>query len=184
MATTANCAPKSRAGLDLCGRHSVDDHGVAARHSAAAAEAWSGHGRPRTANAGIAHQAWRSRGLQSDLQARLAQDRMREGAAEPLPRALRGSVRAPWRRQRGDPRPQEWLLIEWPEGEPEPTKYWLATLPDEIRIRRWSISANCAGASSAIIRSSSRKLASGTSRVAVGEASTITPRCASPPTDS
>jgi SRSO17 transposase len=23
----------------------------------------------------------------------------------------------------------EWLLIEWPEGEPEPTKYWLATLP-------------------------------------------------------
>ena len=24
---------------------------------------------------------------------------------------------------------QEWLLIEWPEGEAEPTKYWLSTLP-------------------------------------------------------
>jgi SRSO17 transposase len=27
------------------------------------------------------------------------------------------------------PRPEEWLLIEWPEGEKEPTKYWLSTLP-------------------------------------------------------
>ena len=28
---------------------------------------------------------------------------------------------------------EEWLLIEWPEGEAEPTKYWLSTLPAEIR---------------------------------------------------
>jgi SRSO17 transposase len=27
---------------------------------------------------------------------------------------------------------EEWLLIEWPEGEAEPTKYWLSTLPAEI----------------------------------------------------
>jgi SRSO17 transposase len=26
-------------------------------------------------------------------------------------------------------REQEWLLIEWPRGQAEPTKYWLATLP-------------------------------------------------------
>lgn len=26
-------------------------------------------------------------------------------------------------------RPEEWLLIEWPRGEDEPTKYWLSTLP-------------------------------------------------------
>jgi len=32
--------------------------------------------------------------------------------------------------QRSDPRPEEWLLIEWPRGEPEPTKYWLSTLPE------------------------------------------------------
>jgi SRSO17 transposase len=31
---------------------------------------------------------------------------------------------------------QEWLLIEWPEGEPEPTKYWLSTLPADISFRR------------------------------------------------
>jgi SRSO17 transposase len=30
---------------------------------------------------------------------------------------------------RQTPRPEEWLLVEWPKGEPEPTKYWLSTLP-------------------------------------------------------
>jgi len=30
----------------------------------------------------------------------------------------------------------EWLLIEWPEGEGAPTKYWLSTLPADIRFRR------------------------------------------------
>jgi SRSO17 transposase len=34
------------------------------------------------------------------------------------------------------PRPEEWLLIEWPENEPEPTKYWLATLPEDIAFDR------------------------------------------------
>src|ERR1019366_3399947 len=33
-------------------------------------------------------------------------------------------------------RPEEWLLIEWPEGEDEPTKYWLSTLPKEVSFRR------------------------------------------------
>jgi SRSO17 transposase len=28
-------------------------------------------------------------------------------------------------------RPEEWLLIEWPAGEEQPTKYWLSTLPNE-----------------------------------------------------
>ena len=30
---------------------------------------------------------------------------------------------------------EEWLLIEWPEGEAEPTKYWLSTLPANISFR-------------------------------------------------
>jgi len=30
---------------------------------------------------------------------------------------------------RAEPHPEEWLLMEWPTGEPEPTKYWLSTLP-------------------------------------------------------
>jgi SRSO17 transposase len=31
---------------------------------------------------------------------------------------------------------EEWLLIEWPEDEDEPTKYWLSTLPAEISFRQ------------------------------------------------
>jgi SRSO17 transposase len=30
----------------------------------------------------------------------------------------------------------EWLLIEWPEGEAEPTKYWLSTLPAQVGYQR------------------------------------------------
>jgi SRSO17 transposase len=30
----------------------------------------------------------------------------------------------------------EWLLIEWPEGDAEPAKYWLSTLPANISFRR------------------------------------------------
>lgn len=33
-------------------------------------------------------------------------------------------------------RPEEWLLIEWPKGEKEPTKYWLSTLPKTISFCR------------------------------------------------
>jgi SRSO17 transposase len=29
----------------------------------------------------------------------------------------------------------EWLLIEWPEGDAEPTKYWLSTLPADVSLR-------------------------------------------------
>ncbi|MGH2360801.1 MAG: transposase, partial [bacterium] len=29
-------------------------------------------------------------------------------------------------------RPEEWLLIEWPKDESAPTKYWLATVPDDV----------------------------------------------------
>jgi SRSO17 transposase len=31
--------------------------------------------------------------------------------------------------------PEEWLVIEWPLGETEPTKYWLATLPQSIAFK-------------------------------------------------
>ena len=30
---------------------------------------------------------------------------------------------------------EEWLLVEWPEGEDAPTKYWLSTLPKSIPFR-------------------------------------------------
>src|SRR4051794_21676599 len=34
------------------------------------------------------------------------------------------------------PRDEEWLLIEWPEGEAEPAKYWLATIPPDMPFER------------------------------------------------
>jgi SRSO17 transposase len=36
--------------------------------------------------------------------------------------------------QRSEPRADEWLVIEWPRGEPAPTKYWLSTLSATIRV--------------------------------------------------
>jgi SRSO17 transposase len=32
---------------------------------------------------------------------------------------------------RSEPHPDEWLLIEWPSDESEPTKYWLSTAPTD-----------------------------------------------------
>src|SRR5437867_9389438 len=34
------------------------------------------------------------------------------------------------------PRPEEWLLIEWPRGAAAPIKYWLSTLPPTAKIGR------------------------------------------------
>jgi SRSO17 transposase len=31
--------------------------------------------------------------------------------------------------------PEEWLLIEWPRGETEPTKYWVSTLPPTTKLK-------------------------------------------------
>jgi SRSO17 transposase len=33
-------------------------------------------------------------------------------------------------RQHGGELPVRWLLVEWPRGKPEPTKYWLSDLPE------------------------------------------------------
>src|SRR4051794_39832786 len=35
-----------------------------------------------------------------------------------------------------DSRPKEWLLIEWPDGENEPIKYWVSTLPEDVAFRQ------------------------------------------------
>ena len=63
---------------------------------------------------------------------------MRRGTAARLSsRFARVRVRVAHRDyQRTDNRPQEWLLIEWPEGEKGSTKYWLSTLPEAITFRR------------------------------------------------
>ena len=60
--------------------------------------------------------AWRE-GTNSKLSSRFAAVRVRAAHRDTL---------------RGTPRDEEWLLIEWPKVEPEPTKYFLSTLPADI----------------------------------------------------
>lgn len=35
-----------------------------------------------------------------------------------------------------EPHDEEWLLIEWPKGEPEPIKYWLSTLSPATKLKQ------------------------------------------------
>jgi SRSO17 transposase len=44
---------------------------------------------------------------------------------------IRPAHRDDWR---SEPHPEEWLLIEWPRGEAEPTKYWLSTLAAHTKL--------------------------------------------------
>jgi SRSO17 transposase len=60
--------------------------------------------------------SWRT-GVKEDLKSRFAALRVRP------------AHRDYWR---AEPHPEEWLLIEWPEGESEPAKYWLSTLPADM----------------------------------------------------
>ena len=57
----------------------------------------------------------------------------REGSADQLSsRFARVRVRVGYNKLIPEKLSPEWLLIEWPEGEAEPTKYWLSTLPESI----------------------------------------------------
>lgn len=40
------------------------------------------------------------------------------------------------RATRGGQLPVRWLLAEWPDGEANPVKYWLASLPAEVALGR------------------------------------------------
>ena len=62
----------------------------------------------------------------------------REGTAEHLSsRFARLRVRVAHRDYAlTESRPEEWLLIEWPEGEEKPAKYWLSTLPKNITFHK------------------------------------------------
>ena len=42
---------------------------------------------------------------------------------------VRAAHRDYWRKE---PHPEQWLLVEWPAAEKEPTKYWLSNLPASI----------------------------------------------------
>ena len=104
-----------------------------------AAKDWSGRGRRTSAlrrdaehqpvsakqlALGLPKQAWRRvtwrEGSNTKLASRFAAVRVRPAHRD---------------YQRSTPRPQEWCLIEWPADEPEPTQYFLSTLPATISRR-------------------------------------------------
>src|SRR5262249_40232466 len=68
----------------------------------------------------------------------LADDHLARGTNEPLRSCFaRLRIRIAHRDfERREPWPEEWLLIEWPKDEKEPTKYWLSTLPKTIGFAR------------------------------------------------
>jgi SRSO17 transposase len=100
---------------------------------------WSGRGRrPKLVRRDDKHQPVSVKELALGLPKRAwCTIKWREGAAEWLSsRFARVRVRAAHHDYKlTDTRPEEWLLIEWPKGEKEPTKYWLSTLPKDITFR-------------------------------------------------
>jgi SRSO17 transposase len=101
---------------------------------------WSGRGRPPTRlRRDEAHQPLAVR----ELALALPKDAYRtvtwgEGTQVPL-RSRFAAVRviaAHQDDQRTHPRAAQWVLIEWPPGEPEPTKYYLSTLPPRTALKK------------------------------------------------
>jgi SRSO17 transposase len=67
--------------------------------------------------------AWREIGWRQGSQGRL-RSRFAAVRVRPAHRDYR----------RTEPYPEEWLLIEWPKGTAEPTKYWFSTLPEKTSL--------------------------------------------------
>ncbi len=78
----------------------------------------------REVTLGLPKRAWRTvkwrEGSADWLSARFARVRVAVGHNKLIPEKLS----------------PEWLLVEWPEGEAEPTKYWLSTLPETVSFQR------------------------------------------------
>jgi SRSO17 transposase len=116
---------------------------------------WSGRGRPPTrmrrspehrpvsvkrSARSLPARAWRTvawrEGGQADLSSRFAARRVRPAHRDAL---------------RADPRPEEWLLVGWPEGAAEPGGYWPSNLPPRTALEalvgaakaRWRIARDC-----------------------------------------
>jgi SRSO17 transposase len=102
------------------------------------AKPWSGRGRPpKLLRRGPEHQPLAAEGLAMALPAGAWQAvRWREGTTGALASRFAAVRVRPAHRDmdRAEPRAEEWLLVEWPEGGKEPTKYWLSTLPGTMAI--------------------------------------------------
>lgn len=97
------------------------------------AKRWSGRGRPTSLiRRNAEHQPVSAKELALSLPKRTwRRITWREGSNAPLVSRFAAVRVRPAHRDynRSAPRPEEWCLIEWPAGAPEPAKYWLSTLP-------------------------------------------------------
>ena len=148
------------------------------------AKEWCGHGkRPSLLRRDKDHRPVTTKQLAMGLpQSAWTKVIWREGSNTPLASRFAALRLRPASRdwKRSTPHPFEWLLIEWPEGQAEPAKYWLSTLPEDTPLAS-STQPNRAGMSNAITRSSNRNSASPITKAGAGSASTTTQRCASLP---
>jgi len=100
---------------------------------------WSGQGRrPKLLRRDTTHKPLQAKVLAMQLPRRCFRTvRWREGTNQALTSRfaavrVRCATRDYWR---SEMRPEQWLLIEWPQGEAEPTKYFLSTLPADTPIK-------------------------------------------------
>ena len=99
------------------------------------AKPWSGRGRPPSrVQRQPDHQPLSAKTLAAALpEAAWQRVTWREGTSAPLSGRFAAVRVRPAHRDtlRSKPRAEEWFMVEWPEGDAEPSKYWLATLPPE-----------------------------------------------------
>jgi SRSO17 transposase len=97
---------------------------------------WSGRGRrPKRLRRDAEHQPISVKALALGLPPEAWHEiAWREGSNDVLrSRFARSRVRAAHRDHTlSEPRQEEWLVIEWPQDEREPTKYWLSNLPEDV----------------------------------------------------
>ncbi len=103
------------------------------------AKPWSGRGRPPTRlRRQAGHEPAAAEKLAHSLPAEAWQAvTWREGTKGMLSSSFAALRVRPGHRDyaRQMPWPELWLLIEWPEGEDEPTKHWLANLPADTSLQ-------------------------------------------------
>ena len=103
------------------------------------AKPWKGQGRPpkllrrdrhhqpvavKELALALPHSAWKDvawrEGTERSLRSRFAAVRVRPAGRD---------------YEKAEPHPEEWLLVEWPRGENQPTKYWVSTLPPHTKLQ-------------------------------------------------
>ena len=101
-------------------------------------KAWSGRGRPPSlVRRNPQHKPVSAKELAQALpESAWHSVTWREGTHAPLASRFAAVRVRPAHRDywRSAPRPEEWFLVEWPQGESEPTKYWLSTLPRDTTL--------------------------------------------------